>query len=274
MSASISQEFFVNAVAGIVFAADLIIFVFSASRAFRIRRALLVPLYRYQALWIGVAGLYWIIELALAETSVAAGLLNPALNTNRVGVGFSISLFAGLYVGLVLIFAWVDTMIRIGRNSDPRNRDTLRWSQLRLVLWAAIAIGEVWGAVSITPSILAHMSTAPIWNLLLFYSANAPLFFLTAGVGALALLVSSSRSGDIIFRRQLKWVGMVVLVLFIEIALVLELVASSAGGTAFPTGGAGLVSAVGGLTAINLILALLLYQSARSLAPVSRFPQP
>ena len=120
----------------IVFDVLVTVFVLSATVAyayaaywgFAIARRFVVRAYRYQALGIASIGVYFGVVnvvgtfVPVSPTSsdlvlVLVGLLNLA--------------------GVPLILLWVDSTARVARRSDPFDKDSLGWTKLRYVVFAA-----------------------------------------------------------------------------------------------------------------------------------------
>jgi hypothetical protein len=257
MSASSSPELLSNTLLALLVILNSAIFGYVAFRAFRIRRALLVPLYRNQALWTAAIALFWILiylPLALPLSSTVT----------------SYSLFAALFVGVVFFFAWYDVLVKIARSSDPLERDILGWRVIRLVLWGAVVVSIVLAFTVVAPAVTNGSDLPPVGQLVLFYVGNSWIFFLLGGVCALAVLIGSRRSGDPTLKRQLRWAGIYIVVLVLDIAVDVSIVTLS-GGTV-PLGSAAPLSAVlVPVEVVNFLLAFSLYKVSRSLVPTSRF---
>ena len=206
-----------------LFAPQVFIFLFPAYWAFDIRRALAVRVYRNQALGIGLVSLAFL----------------------SLGIFISTSLSYNL--SLIVIFYWLDACIFAARRSDPLLRDTLRWSRLRLVVWAmnliAIGVGAFFVA---TKGDLSYMPTDTIgFSLVVFPDFAVPIL-------ALVLLpLVARRSGDLTLRRHIEWFGVFAVLQFTAI-----LGAAVIGGASYFVG-----FAFGGYC---------LFRSARSLAPIGR----
>ena len=166
------------------------LFLYGAYWAFAIRRVLLTRLYRRQALWVAALGIYF-GALGLFLTPVLTLQLNTLV----------INILGGIFLGFgsVLEFLWIDTTVRIARRSDPRFRDTMRWSKLRYLFWVI----TMFGAVS---AIISSATTG--------VSAAGPYGGTLSGIllfGAIALFLSARRSGDAILRRHLTWAALAIL---------------------------------------------------------------
>src|SRR5579875_1924043 len=85
------------------------LYAYGAIWAFRIRGALMTPLYRERALWVGV------VFTTLIASNLLIRLLDP---TN-----FYLSLFQYCIVDAagIVTLAWIDTTIKLARRLDPLN---------------------------------------------------------------------------------------------------------------------------------------------------------
>jgi hypothetical protein len=121
-----------------------------------------------------------------------SSFLTFALSTGVSSLYVNVS--GGLLIGsgFIVIFAWMDSTIRVARLSDPLFRDTLHWSKLRYFL----GFGTVGGAIaSVISAIMSGFSQIAPFGGALF-------------LGAFALLISASRSGDITLKKHLTWTGL------------------------------------------------------------------
>src|SRR5437899_12477597 len=86
--------------------------------AFTIRRVLVHRLYRRQATWVGRMGVYFVALSSFLSLALATGV--SSLYVNVVG---------GLLIGsgFIVIFAWMDSTIRVARLSAPVFTDPPRW---------------------------------------------------------------------------------------------------------------------------------------------------
>jgi hypothetical protein len=266
MTDSSSLPFFANIGILMIGTIAIALFAYSAYRAFRIRERLLVPVYRRQAMWIGASAVYWIIEYISLTVVAILGAFSIGI-PQGANAPLVIFLIASLYFGLVFSFAWIDAVVGVARNSDPRNRNTLRWRYSRLVLWIVMLIGIISGSYLYAPSIIASGTGGPIGQVITFYAANVSLFWLIGFTGILVLFVSSFQSRDIVLRKQLKWFGLYILFLIFSGAS--AILASGA----LHTGSFSLLPTLAGTAIIDFALALCLYKSALSLVPLSHFPQ-
>lgn len=214
----------------------VVLFSYAAYWAFIIRKALVTGLYRRQALWAGTMGLYFV---ALST------FLTVALSFNLTAL--SVNILGGLLIssGFIVLFAWIDSTVRVARRSDPLLRDTLRWSRLRYFIGFVTIGGAISGLVT---SINAGFAlVAPF---------GGALFF-----GAIALLISATRSGDTTLRRHLKWMGLAITTLWL---------ASQLTGVLLHFFPAGSLSAEAITYALVAAGGFFLYRSARSLIPLGR----
>jgi hypothetical protein len=160
-----------------------VIFSYATYWAYIIRKVLVHHLYRRQATWVGRMGIYFVALSSFLTLALSYGI--NSLYVNIVG---------GLLIGsgFIVIFAWMDSTIRVARLSDPLFRDTLRWSKLRYFL----GFGTVGGAIaSVISAIMSGFSQVAPFGGALF-------------LGAFALLLSASRSGDMTLKKHLTWTGL------------------------------------------------------------------
>jgi hypothetical protein len=250
---------------------------YATYRAFALRRASLVPSYRHQALWAGASSLYWIILFAFVFPSIL-NILYPgtvsALN-GALGV-FSI---ASICFALVFYFAWIDAIVPIARNSDPRNRDPLRWRYFRLGMWTAILLDIAFSLYFFTASVLAGGATAaigPLYYFLLFLSDDGAFFIFLSAISVAILLVCLRQSEDKFLRRHLKWLTAYYVVLVItDSNLFLDRMTgfiSTFGSLPHTTATGSFLLEYAIAITINCFQALSVYMCVRSLAPISHFP--
>ena len=216
------------------------LFSYAAYWAFIIRKALATGLYRKQALWAGTMGLYFV---ALST------FLTIALSFNLTAL--SVNILGGLLIssGFVVLFAWIDSTVRVARRSDPLLRDTLRWSRLRYF----IGLVTLFGAIS---AVLTSINS----GFALVAPFGGALFF-----GAIALLISARRSGDTTLRRHLKWMGLAIAMLWL---------ASQLSGVLFRIFPAGSLASEAITYSLVAVGGFCLYRSARSLVPLGHLSLP
>lgn len=166
----------------------LVISLYGAYWAFNIRRAFVIPIYRYEALWLGILCLLFSTGAYLSIYPLALGIADV--------------------IGAAIIFGFVDSVVPVARRSDPLVRDILHWKTLRLVLWTMIAVSAIPGVYVISVGLADNPYSLLAWGVILMLSAPAFVF------GPLVLSISAKRSRDSVLRNTLKW---------ISIALALEL---------------------------------------------------
>ncbi|HVH14427.1 MAG TPA: hypothetical protein VNA15_01740 [Candidatus Angelobacter sp.] len=210
------------------------LFSYAAYWAFIIRKALATGLYRRQALWAGTMGLYFVALSTFLTVALSFNLTTLAVN-----------LLGGLLIssGFIVIFAWIDSTVRVARRSDPLLRDTLRWSHLRYFIGLVTVGGSVSALITSINSGFSYV--APFGGAILF--------------GAIALLLSAKRSGDAALRRHLKWMGLGIAMLWL---------ASQLTGILFDIFPAGSLTAEAITYSAVVVGGFCLYRSARSLAPL------
>ena len=164
-------------------------FLYSAYWALAIRRVLQTGLYRRQALWLAGIGIYF---------GALGGFLTPVLTLQLNTLEINVLGGSFLAFGSILEFLWIDTTVRIARRSDPRLRDTLRWSKLRYLFWIITIFGAA-GAIALSAT-QGVSAAGPYGGTL-----SGTLFF-----GAIALFLSAKRSGDSVLRRHLTWAALAI----------------------------------------------------------------
>jgi predicted membrane protein len=225
---------------------------YAAYWAFSIRRALAGRIYRSHALWLGSTC------ILLASTGLFTYSTNSIVNT-----------VLGVYYGVlfVVLFAFVDSTVRVARRSDPHLRSILLWEKLRIVVWIDIAALEVFQAIFvIVPLVSPTFPNSPQGVTFLNIAGYLyPVFSVIPFVaGAPALLIGARRSRDTVLQGSLKWLGVVFALIVVSI---LE-------GNFFPSGinqfnqYYSYYAIPGGI--IGILSAYAIYRSARSLAPMNR----
>jgi len=216
---------------------------YAAYWSFGLRRALKVRAYSRQALIVGSFSVYGTVLLLLFYTVY---FLAPGLRNSPFG-----TINEALYAVLApLTFAWEDSSIRVGRRSDPLLRDPLRWSRLRLVLWAVLIL-------TLTGYLVQGIT-----------SDIGLLSYIIVGVSVVPILMTARRSGDQYYRRSLEWFGTALFILVVQ----------NLGFNTLITGlGTGIVYTLEGFVwsiFANFVIVPLMffgiYQCARSLVPLNR----
>lgn len=214
------------------------LFAYTAYWAFNIRRALVVRVYRNQALGIGLVALSWIL---IFFNNIFFG---GVLFTEFVAF-FAINNLVGL-----MLFYFIDNAVLAGRRSDPLLRDTLHWQRLRAMLWPLAFVST---GISISLAVYFQLTTGSEPQFMVF--VGYLLIYVIEPPSLTALLVTALRSKDPLLRRQLVWFGLFLLMLaFVDFSRVTNL-----------------------LNGIGIFVGLIvggycLYRSARSLAPLNRIP--
>jgi hypothetical protein len=179
-------------------------FAYGAYWAYQIRSALVSPLYRNRALWVGAVGTFF----ALLVLSTI--LIGTFASTNRF---LSLFQFGLTNFGAILVFGWIDSNVRVARRSDPLQRNTLHWTKLRIFIWGILSIALVEGLVSAFISDINffeyHLSSPAALGGAFLRSPFAP----AAAFGIVALAVSRRRISDITLKRHIKWLVFFVLIL-------------------------------------------------------------
>ncbi len=214
-------------------------------------------------------------SLAIRRTLGSGLYRRQALGMGLIAVGFSgmdvanfipyngvLGLLGGVifYSATLIFLYWVDSSILASRRSDPLDRDTFRWSKVRIVIWiAAVSLMVITLG---TASFFTETNPGNIPDFLnLFFLVVFPLpIFLAAISGVIIIPIASRRSRDLTLRKHLQW-----FFLFIAIQLVLQ-------------GGIIMIFFSSDFAVANLLdgIALLigfypLYQSVKRLVPLYTF---
>jgi hypothetical protein len=219
---------------------------YAAYWALSIRRALTSHVYRTHALWLGIVCVYVALTGFLSYSSV------PAV------IEAEFVFYATLFI---VIFAYIDSTVRVARRSDPLLRSIFHWEKLRLALWADVGALAIFMIAGINPY---NASFQNDYAVDILWTALVTILFI---IGGPALLIGARRSRDRTLRGSLKWLGA---------ALVLT-VASFVEGTAVISLGVSQFDQFYSYQAlpgaiITILIAYALYRSAHSLAPISRLP--
>jgi hypothetical protein len=214
--------------------------------AFSIRKALASRIYRNHALWLGVFCFPFALSSFITYTN--SQVISELLNFY----------FAAL---ILSVFAWVDSTIPIARRSDPLLRNILHWDKVRLVVWPFL-----FGLAAVILYLGATIN----------FTTNPPLLFFQllvafiAGpfvIGAPAMLIAARRSGDSVLRGSLKWFGVFLLMLLLNIIITTVVQQGVLGVSTYDLYYS--YQALPG-AALIILAAYSLYKSARSLAPTNR----
>jgi len=221
------------------------IFLYAAYWSLEIRKALASPIYRNHALWQGAVCM--MVALAIFATY-----------TN--GLVVSILLVVFYTVFFLVVFAFIDSTIKVARRSDPLLRPILKWETIRIAGWCSIGALTVVNVVSylVDPNLASSLISSVLGNLFI----AIPFV-----IGGPAILIGARRSADPILRGNLKWLGLaVVFSIGLEVVSAVE---SSLGLSNFQIyySYAAIPSGL-----LYILMGYAFYKSARSLAPVTHFP--
>jgi hypothetical protein len=224
-----------------------VVFAYGAYWAMTIRRVLMNYVYRKQAFWAGLVAIYFVAQ----SIFIALALLynQASFYVNLIAAGF-------IAAGFVVIFIWIDSTIIVARRSDPLQRNTLRWSGLRYFIAITTTIGLFFNLVF---NVIYASPSSPSFDLL----GSPPLVGFIGTLlllGAVALLLSAKRSGDLTLRRHLKWFGLGAALLFLSGQVGSPWAKISPGSIFIP-----MVT-----YSIFAVAAYCFYRSSKSLAPLGR----
>ena len=239
--------------------------------AFAIRRRLMGRIYRNHALWLGVLG------IVVAVPSSFSSLTSNNLLTNTL-----VTFYDNAPWQVVVVFAFIDSLIPVLRRSDALLRNILHWKKLRIAVWSFLTltiIVSIYLSIYLPTCFLAADPSACItlamgnsgWFGIIigFWGGLAWLITLFVLIpGASALLIGVARSKDAVLRESVKWLGLGLL-----FVLGLVLVGTVEGPILnlsyyYSTYSYGIVP----WNALLILFGYALYRSARSLAPLNRLP--
>ncbi len=240
----------------------ILLYLFGTYWSLSIRRALAVRLYRSQALGIGLIAAS-ILLLVFSEIIIAA-ISRPG-GSGPFGEPLELPFS---YFAILVIFYWIDASLRAGRRSDPLLRDTLRWTQLRIVVWTGIILSIAFTSFFVPYLIVETglpVDVAPNLPPIVNFVSETP-FYLPIILGSILLPLVALRSRDQTLRRHLEWFFLFLLLILatflIFLALLIPVPSSlEAFLNTVVNFGAALTFNIGGY---------FLYRSARALAPLNR----
>jgi len=225
-----------------------IMFLYASYWAITIRRALVSRIYRRQALWLGVLAVFLALNVFLTYST------NPVIN---VFIDVSVALL------FAVMFAYVDSAVPVLRRSDPLLRGILRWGTLRYILWLDWAL---LAAFNVLPGLFPSLNSGTVGFIIEdagWFTVATVLF----GVSGVALVIGVRRSGDIVLRSSLKWLGaalFLAIMLFVYDTAEYVVVPSM---TSFQFYYSYTNLPIG---TILIVMSYFFYRSARALAPVGK----
>jgi hypothetical protein len=159
-----------------------------------------------------------------------------------------------------VIFAFIDSTVRVARRSDPLLRSILNWEKLRTVLWIDEIGLAIFLSLNFDPSLKAGINST-LGTILFAILITIPYIG-----GVPALLTGARRSKDTVLRGSLKWLG--VFFLFFLAYLVEFSFLSGILGISLFNLYYSYLAIPGGI--IGIIGAYAIYKSARSLVPLNK----
>jgi hypothetical protein len=227
------------------------IFAYAAYWSLTIRKGLASWIYRSQALGITLVSFAFIVQFVGNFFSLTVFATNQFLSI----AGFALRADL-LYL---VTFYWIDSSMRTIRDTDPLSRDTLSWSKLRYLLWAAnIASIAIYYALAFGDFQFLASPPAGIPSTMLVVLFPIPL--VATFVPAIVVLpIGAARSKDKTLRSQLYWFALTAFIFFVGNIIAGAISSNFWEGISY---GVGFV--LGGYC---------LYRSARALVPLNKFPQ-
>jgi hypothetical protein len=186
-----------------------------------------------------------------------------------------------------IVFAFIDSIIPVLRRSDPLLRNILNWKKVRIGLWSVVALETIlriyewsyflylpacWAATYIGECVRTSFAMInPGWPSAIlgffffrWYFLTTPCFIL----GAVALLIGSRRSRDMVLRESVKWSGAALVCDIVGWSLVVAIISLLNWSYYYYTYSYGAVLG----NAVAFLTGYAIYRSARSLAPLNRLP--
>jgi hypothetical protein len=217
------------------------LYAYGAIWAMRIEKALMTPLFKERARWVKAVAIVFAI---LVGSNLTIRLIDPA-NFYLSFLEYCIVNAAG-----IMTLAWIDTTIKVARRSDPLNRNTIKWRQLRYVVWFFTFVTTSGALFSVILFHANFFSGAGNGGAFVSGSFGWVLF------GFVALVLSYRRSRDPTLREHLKWFGLFLFLLFVVDTIL--------------SGQVDLFRIMGEI--LLAIDAYFLYRGVKSLAPFSDSP--
>jgi hypothetical protein len=224
---------------------------YAAYWAFSVRKALAGKMYRRHAFILGV--------LCVIVAMLGFFTYSP----NQAVEDLLILVYSGAFI---FLFAFIDSTVPLARRSDPLLRSVLRWDRLRVALW--IDTGALVVVNAISEALYSGSTPSQVGFLLniLWFVFSAVLF----GASGVALVIGARRSRDLVFRQNLKWLGLALVVTLLEFVYDTSLSFLYPNLSTFDFFYSYYAVPMGLLA---IVVAYFLYQSARSLAPISSFQE-
>jgi len=140
--------------------------------------------------------------LVLSDNGVISQPFTPGMTPDLVFLLFT----ALTVVGVITIFAWVDSTIQVALELDFLHRDALRWMKARRFVWAIVILTTVIGVLPIGDPMARYLSFVTILATAISYS------------GAV-LVRAGPRVHDATMRGYVGWMGFIVLAVIFEILI-------------------------------------------------------
>ena len=171
----------------------------------------------------------------------------------------------------IFLFAFIDSTIPLARRSDPMLRPILGWDRLRIGLWGCAIL---LAGLNLFPAFGPALANSP-------FSSSSSLGFILEniawpivagilfGLSGVALVVGARRSKDMMLRENLKWLGLVLVVIVLIFVVDTSFSFLIPGETEFQFYYSYYALPAGLLT---ILATAFMYKAARSLVPLSRVP--
>jgi hypothetical protein len=176
----------------------LISFVLAGARALLMLKGLNVRTYRNQATGLAGVALYQCF-LFLWVAFGPSPFVSTALTWANAAVILGVP---------VVVMIWIDATVKVARKSDPFERDSLHYSAVRYIWFAAVAflvaLGFIYDPIALVLNVSVPLQPA---IQVLGYAPVAVAF----SFGAILILTSAVRSKDRTLHAHLRWFGLFLL---------------------------------------------------------------
>jgi hypothetical protein len=184
----------------------ILILALASYHSFQVRRAIPNPIYRSRAFWTGMVALIIIpyaILIITGELGIIGGNPNPFSGSPSLAVYASFLVLS--VVASIVLFFWLDRTIGVAYELDFFHRDALHWRRFKKLTWAIIVIGALVGGAGTTT---------------FEYLLSSLLLGIAFTYAAVTLAKSVTRVYDETMKRYMRWVGLLVAAVVLEIITV------------------------------------------------------
>jgi hypothetical protein len=160
-------------------------------------------------------------------------------------------------IAFIIVYAFLDSAVKVARRSDPLLRSIINWEKTRYVGWFGVALIAVLNVLSLfVPALQGNLGTVAL-------DLAIAIPFVAGGAG---ILVGATRIKDPLLKSNLKWLGLTMALVLCS--LVVSALAAFAGLSPYDVYYS-YPALIG--TPPSILSGYCLYKAARSLAPISHF---